>query len=188
MPTALTRFFPVLAMLTSGVSIAQGVTITSRSPFLPAAGQEAAPTEMQQPSKIEWCGVMEINGELFFGLSEPEKQRSAWVKQDEAGQSYFVRSYSPAGPTLTIEHQGRNQTLRLKEPKVGALPPGSFPAMPAPMIGNNGVPPSFNGQEGDEAKRLAAVAAEVRRRREQRAAAINPESTPAPQQAQPKQP
>jgi hypothetical protein len=169
------RLLPVFAMLVSGVSLSHAVTITSRSPFIPGAGQDFIAAGPQQPMTLEWCGVMEINGELYFGLTEVEKQRSAWVKQNEAGQNYFVRGYTDAGPTLTVEYQGRNQTLILRTPKVGVSTQGSYTNVTNQMITSiPGAPQNVTGQEGVDARQMVAVAAEVRRRREMRAATTNP--------------
>ncbi len=181
------RFFATLTLLSLGASLFSA-NISTRSPFLPTVANPESVQEQQGPVAVEWCGLMEMNGERYFGLTETNSNRSAWLRLDEVVQGFAVRSYTEAGPTITIEYQGRNLTLRMKESKVGALAPGSFPTVPQVGAINN-APPGIVGGDNDEQKRLAAVAAEVRRRREMRAAATANNMPPTQQpQGQPTQP
>jgi len=178
------RFASLLSLFLSGYAAFAANPISTRSPFLPTASDQGAAPEIQAPSNIEWCGIMEMNGERYFGLSETDKERSAWLRINEESRGFTVRSFSESGPTLTVQFKGQNYTLRMKLVTVGALPAGSFPVAGRPAIV---LPPGSNPNDPtqvsdpDQEKRLAAVAAEVRRRRVMRAAAAASEGQSPPQ-------
>ncbi len=183
------RFASLLPLFLSGYATFAANTISTRSPFLPTAGAQAAAPEQQGPTNIEWCGIMEMNGERYFGLSETDKERSAWLRINEESRGFIVRNFSDSGPTLTVQFQGQSHALRMKQVTVGALPAGAFPVAARPPgmrpPGSNPNDPS-QVSDPDQEKRLSAVAAEVRRRREMRAAAAASEGQ-RPQQSQPSQ-
>jgi hypothetical protein len=177
------RLSIVATLFTFGVAHAAN-TISTRSPFMPTVATPEAAPEQQGPTNIEWCGIMEMNGERYFGLTETEKSRSAWLRLNEEGRGFSVKNFTEVGPTLTVTFNSQTHTLRMKEAKVGVLPPGSFPATPVAVnrpgaAGGPGAPAV--SADADQQRRLEAVAAEVRRRREMRAAAASGQLNPSPQ-------
>ncbi|ATC64138.1 hypothetical protein CMV30_09320 [Nibricoccus aquaticus] len=172
-------FFAVLSLGLSGVAMAK---ISTESPFVPKNGQAlAAPTEN---SPIELRGVMQTREGLMFGIYEPASQKGTWVKADEKGNGYVVKSFDAGKSSVSIEYQGRVQTLTLKEARFD----GTVAAVP--MIGGAqtrpaGSAPVVAANPAEEAKRLENVANEVRRRRAARQAATTTTTPAAPTQGVP---
>jgi len=122
-----------------------------------------------------------------YGLFDPVKRQSSWVKINEAGNDYTVRTYDAANDAVTVEYQGRVLTLALKTAKIETMAPSALPqqqqiAGNPPMRTNLNNPPPLSPTPVDEARRLESVAAEVRRRRALRQSAGQP---PGPGQPTP---
>ena len=142
---------------------AQGISTVS--PFVPENGPSAGAVTENSP--IELRGIMAIPGGSLFGLFDPVKKQGGWVKLNEAGRDFTVRSYDAANDAVTVEYQGRVLSLALKTSKIESMP-AMMAQAPRPMPG----PQMATAPAVDEAKRLEAVAAEVARRRQQRQAAM----------------
>ncbi len=166
-------FFAVLSL---GLSSEVVGRISTESPFVPKNGQSlAAPTEN---SPIELRGVMQTSEGLMFGIYEPASQKGNWVKVNETGNGYVVKSFDAGKSSISIDYQGRVQTLTLKEARFD----GTVAAVP--MVGGAqtrpaGGAPAVSANPAEEAKRLENVANEVRRRRAARAAATTTPAAPA---------
>jgi hypothetical protein len=181
MNPALVRFLCVL--FSAGLATEAIARISTESPFMPKNGQVmAAPTEN---TPIELRGVMASSEGILFGIYEPASQKGSWIKAGEAGHGYVVRSYDEGRASVSVEYQGRLQTLTLKEAKfdgaIAAVPmsSGSSQIRPAVMPGA----PAVANNPAEEAKRLEQVANEVRRRRAARQAATQQspaQAVPAP--------
>ncbi|MBI5382058.1 MAG: hypothetical protein HZA31_09185 [Opitutae bacterium] len=160
--------------------------LTSDSPFLPAGGAAAAgPAEN---ATLEFRGMMVRNGEEVFCLvdtSTPAK-KSVWIKTNETGRDFIVKSYDPASDTLTVDNRGRILQITLLKPKVGssgapmAIASGHMGGQPQP--GAPIAPVVLNPTPADEAKRLEAFATEVRRRRQLREQSMQQQQQPPQQQ------
>jgi hypothetical protein len=165
--------------------------ISTDSPFVPKNGQPVMAASENTP--IELRGIASGPDGLSFGIYEPATQKGDWVKQGAADAAYVVRSYDEANNAVTVEYQGRVQTLTLKEARfdgtAAIIPMVQAPhAMPGPQ--NQMMRPPTPGMPGapaiaaapaDEAARLQQVANEVKRRRAARAAATqaaNPNPPP----------
>lgn len=149
-----------------------------RSPFMPPNAQAAAPVAENSP--IEFHGVMVIGPTKYFNFFEPTKRVSTWVKLNESTAPILVKSFDGEAETVSVEHGGRTMTLALQKVKVSSAP------MPVAMTAPASVTPIeqpaavLNPTPADEAKRLDAIAAEVRRRRLIRQQTV-PAATPAKQ-------
>ncbi len=166
------------ALLGLGLTTSLMARISTESPFVPKNGQAmAAPTEN---SLIELRGVMTTPDGLRFGIYEPGSQKGNWVKANETGFGYVVRSYDADKLAASVEYQGRVQALMLKEARfdgTGApVPPPNI--IPGPQMRPPGPgAPAVTTNPADDAKRLEQVANEVRRRRAARQAASAPPVT-----------
>jgi len=160
----------------------QAQAISTVSPFLPQSGAAGAVTDN---SPIELRGILAIPGGSLFGLYDPVKKQGGWVKLNEAGRDFTVRTYDAANDAVTVEYQGRVLSLALKSSKIesmAAIPMAQPPrVVPGPQLAT--------APTVDEAKRLEAVAAEVARRRLQRQAAMQQQQQqmPVPPNAAPRQ-
>lgn len=133
-----------------------------------AAGNSADTT-------LEFRGVLVDRGETFFSLFEVSTRQSLWVGLKEAGNPYLVQNYDGNTAQLQVQYQGKTLTLPLKQAKVGTMV-ATASVNNQPPAGNNQSNVSANAP-ADEARRLAAVAEEIRRRRALRQQAIQ---APAP--------
>lgn len=164
-PSRISLIVAVLALCSAVAGGVQGQPISTVSPFLPQNGTPGAITEN---SPIELRGIMAIPGGSLFGLYDPVKKQGGWVKLNEAGRDFTVRTYDAANDAVTVEYQGRVLSLALKTAKIESMPAMAMVQPPRPMPG----PQLATAPTVDEAKRLEAVAAEVQRRRQQRQAAM----------------
>jgi hypothetical protein len=155
----------VLALCSAWPDGVQAQNISTVSPFIPQSGPAGAVTEN---SPIELRGILAIPGGSLFGLFDPVKKQGGWVKLNEPGRDFTVRTYDAANDAVTVEYQGRVLSLALKTSKIETMPAMAIPQPPRPAAG----PQMATAPTVDEAKRLEAVAAEVARRRQQRQAAM----------------
>jgi len=169
-----------IALFGAGQSHVQAQTISTVSPFLPQSGSTSTVTEN---SPIELRGILAIQGGSLFGLFDPVKKQGGWVKLNEPGRDFTVRSYDAANDAVTVEYQGRVLSLALKTSKIESMPAMAMVPPPRPASG----PQMATAPTVDEAKRLEAVAAEVQRRRQQRQAAMQ-QAAQGPGQQPPPQP
>lgn len=150
-------------------------SLAANSPFAPLQGAAAAAAS--EASTLEFRGVFADQGEYFFSVFDPATRGSLWVTLNETGHPFAVRSYDAEKQTINTDYKGRNLTLALKKaPMVAGVPDPTRPAntgavTPAPM-------PNVAPNSSEEANRLAAVAAEVRRRRAMRQQ-VAPSAIPA---------
>lgn len=160
-------------------------SVSSVSPFLPPDAPSAvAGVVSAQGAPIEFRGVVVIGGRQRFNFFDPARKQSAWVGLEEPGMPYRVTAYDDARESVTVEMGGRVLTLALEKTKIASSPPpanvpapGAAPA--APTAATPGVAPVvLNPTPADEAKRLEAIAAEVRRRRALRQQQTGPNPAP----------
>ena len=105
----------------------------------------------------------------MFSIYDSTNKNSAWIRLNQTGNPFVVRSHDETRDSVTVEHQGRTLTLALRTAKVASAPinqpqpvqPNGGPAAPQPIGG----PVVLNPSPADEQRRLEAIAAEVNRRR-----------------------
>ena len=150
-----------LSVASSTAVCAQG--ITRESPFGgTSAAPAAAPTEN---APLELRGIVATTAGYMYGIFDPSKRLSSWVRMNDSGSDFVVRSHDEKNETITVEYQGRTLTLGLKAAKVESLGPAPNPMMQANLPRPANAPVAMNPSPADEARRLEGVAAEVRRRR-----------------------
>jgi hypothetical protein len=154
----------LLAAIAAGAATARA-DLAQTSPFLPAnAANTAGQGGVGGP--VELRGVMSTSQGSEFCIYDTAKKSSAWVGLNETGYGFVVKSADPSGDNVTVEYQGRIMKLALRTAKVASSGPG----MGVPMANPSSVTQSvvLNPSPADEQRRLDAVAAEVRRRRQER--------------------
>jgi hypothetical protein len=162
-------------VLGGGASLSAAPSVSSVSPFLPPDAPAVVPgTTGAQGAPIEFRGVVAMGGRQRFNFFDPARKQSAWVGLAEAGGPYRVTAYDEGRETVTVEVEGRVLSLALEKAKIGSAPPpanvpmvaGATAGAAAVATPSPGVAPIvLNPTPADEAKRLATIAAEVRRRR-----------------------
>lgn len=152
--------------------------ISTVSPFLPRGSAGAGVATPNSP--IELRGIMAASEGTLFGLFDPVQKKGGWVKLNEAGRDFLVRTYDAANDAVTVEYQGRTLNLALKSAKIETMSAVALAGPPRPATSPQvGPTPS-----ADDAKRVEAVAAEVARRRQARQAALQQQQPPPQQQPQ----
>lgn len=153
----------LLAAIAAGACGARA-DLAQTSPFLPANLAGAAAQGAGGP--VELRGVMSTSQGTKFCIYDVLKKSSAWVGLNEAGNAFVVKSAEPSGDIVTVEYQGRTMRLTLHTARVASA--GQMMNVPAgnPMAITQSV--VLNPSAADEQRRLDAVAAEVRRRRQER--------------------
>lgn len=115
-------------------------TLVSNSPF----GNVTATASASGAGRtLEFRGVLVDTGETFINLYETSTARSMWVGLNQSGPVAVVKAYHESNDTITVEYQGRELILPLKQARVGLLPPipatgqssPSIPAFPTAQIG-----------------------------------------------------
>ncbi|HRE08129.1 MAG TPA: hypothetical protein PKX00_21100 [Opitutaceae bacterium] len=154
----------------AAASLHAGLPVSPVSPFQ-APDQPATATAPTESAPIEFRGVFVTGSRQQFSFFDPGKRQSFWVGLNEAGADYRVTRYEADTETATVEGGGRTLTLTLHKVKIASAPaPANVPPAPAANFGAAQpavAPPPvvLNPTPADEAKRLEAIAAEVRRRR-----------------------
>jgi hypothetical protein len=154
----------LLAAITAGGACARA-DLAQTSPFLPANAVDTA-AQGGAGGPVELRGIMSTSQGTEYCIYDSAKKSSAWVGMNEAGNAFVVKSADPSGDNVTVEYQGRTLKLALRTAKISSAGPG--------MAGGVGNPSSvtqsvvLNPTPADEQRRLDAVAAEVRRRRQER--------------------
>lgn len=156
--------------------------LSTDSPFLPMPGEGGQAKAASDNAALELKGVMVDRDTVLFNIFNQSTKKSQWVALRATGSDIVVKSHELVDDTdtVTVEHQGRTLRLVLAKPKTTssgkAQTPQSAPTphpVPLPAIaGAQQKPPEglpipvvINPTPADEARRLEAVAAEVRRRR-----------------------
>lgn len=162
-------------LLGSAAFLGAAPSVSSVSPFLPPdVPAVAGGAAVAQASPIEFRGVVVMGGRQRFNFFDPARKQSAWVGLAEAGGPYRVTAYDEGRETVTVEVEGRVLSLALEKAKIGSAPPpanvpmvaGATAGAAAVATPSPGVAPIvLNPTPADESKRLATIAAEIRRRR-----------------------
>ncbi len=161
------RLTAVALLVGAGASLKGGQleSLAANSPFAPIQGAAAAAAT--DAAVLEFRGAFADQGEFFFSVFDPATRGSRWVTLNESGQPYTVRNYDTEKQTISVDYRGRNLTLALKKaPVIASVPDPTRPANANPIP--SGPAPAVAANSSEEANRLAAVAAEVRRRRAMR--------------------
>ncbi len=128
----------------------------------PPFGSKATQTTAADPAQaLEFRGTFVDGNERFFSIHETATRFNQWVGLKEASQPFLVESYDSDKGSIQVKYRNQVMTLTLKLAQIivqaAPVTPAS-PSSPTSLVGTNPTPV-------DEAKRLAQVAEEIRRRR-----------------------
>ncbi len=157
------RIIPLLPFLLAGAMCASPLDSLRKNPPFGAARAAAPPGASGQP--IEFRGVAEENGVLWFSIHDPATGRTLWRRLNDADDRLVVRQYDASTNTLTVDYQSRPLSLTLRAaPRVAgpAVVPMGVPGQQPPVLAQ--VQPAAVAS-GDNAQRLQQIAEEIRRRR-----------------------
>ncbi|MES1166863.1 MAG: hypothetical protein ABUL68_02575, partial [Pseudomonadota bacterium] len=143
MRTALFRFrlLPGLGLVLAAAGGLRGAALDMGSPFLPSSGVPAAAAPTTS-APIELHGYMVTPEGEAFSIYDPSKKSAAWVRVNETGYPFVVRSHKTVNSTdqITVDYQGSTLTLALKQSKIAS-------ATQAGGMGAGAVP-GFAGRAG----------------------------------------
>ena len=136
--------------------------LSTDSPFMPiSASQASGPGPVQN---LEFRGILEMDGVDYFNIANLATKKSAWVRLNQTGAPFAVKSHevTPVGDVVSVEQGGQLLRLTMIRPKTT-----NAPLVVNPAAGPRGpvFPVVLNPTAADEARRMEAFAAEVRRRR-----------------------
>lgn len=180
-----------LATSCAGLAAVDLQTLVDRSPFSPP-GLNLTNEPTVQPGTLEFRGMVVDSEGTAYSVFDVTASRGYWLREGVDGP-FRVKSYNAQDSLLEIEQNGNPVKLQMKRATIqagapiAATPrPTNNQARPAGATGNNANRPATNADPAADARRLEAVAAEVRRRRALRNAATTGTTPPAPG-AQPSQ-
>lgn len=182
--TTPSRLFCVfgLCLAATGASAAVSLDgLASESPFMPKQEESVAAPAVTEGAALEFRGLIATKDGVLFGLYDRTRNTGAWVRQEDKGADFFVRSYDAANDLVMVDYQGQKFTLPLSASKIALAAPSAVPVVNAQPAGVR--TPNVAAQPGaraDDQRRLESVAAEVRRRRALRQAAATGTTAPAP--------
>lgn len=181
------NFFAPLLLLSAGLcatglSAADLQTLVDRSPFSPPAGAAATTAAPEVPGTLEFRGIVVDEQGTSYSVFDATASRGYWLREGGDGPIRF-KSYNAQDTQLEVEQNGRPVKLQMKRASIAAGAPIAIaPPRPAsagsPQPGGGPAVARAPGDPATDARRLEAVAAEVRRRRALRNAAAT--GTPAP--------
>lgn len=160
-------------------------TLVDRSPFAPP-GQQAETAAPAEQATLEFRGVVTDDGGTSYSIFDTTTNKGRWVRAEDENSPIRVKGYDAANGLLEVEQNGRPVKLTLKRATIQAgQPVAAMAAAPAPVVNGPVNPGEVRRTEGGaDARRLEAVAAEVRRRRALRNASRaqqgQPPAAPAP--------
>ena len=152
-------------------------TLVDRSPFGPS-GAVAGTVPVAEAGTLEFRGMVVDQGGTAYSVFDASANRGFWLREGENGP-IRIKSYQADDNILEVDQGGRAVKLQLKRATIQA---GAAIAMaPKPAVVNNAQPGGAApaAAVAADARRLEAVAAEVRRRRALRNAAANNQPAPA---------
>ncbi len=151
----------LLASLLLGLAARADTTLAPSSPFAPASGSAVAAEN--QP--LELRGIMMDGAGYRFSVFDPVKKAGQWVRLNEPGHDFTVRTHDVARDTVTLDFQGRVLTLALHTAKVVAVAVPEVPAGPRPTGMPLGYGPGSKPSSPEEAARFNRAVEEINRRR-----------------------
>jgi len=167
--------------LCAGLLLAMGARadtkLAATSPFLPPDG--AGATAGAENTPLELRGILRDGDGYRFSIFDPAKKSGQWVKLNEPGHDFVVKTHDLAHDTVTLDFQGRVLTLPLHSAKVVGLAPTEPESAslrgPMPRPGNGGgVGPMPKPSTPEEAARFNRAVEEINRRRAARGQGMAP--------------
>ncbi len=174
------RYLGFLGLLLT--TVASAAALEMSSPFLPASGPPSN-TVITTGAPIELHGYMMTPEGEKFSIYDPAKKSATWVKVNEKGYPFVVRSYKVENSTdqITVDYQGSTLTLALKQSKIAPATQAPGPAQAFGGRVGGGFAAGGPGRGGppqtaavpvvptaEEATRLQAAAIDFQQRQAQR--------------------
>lgn len=171
------RSLSLLASLALGLVARADTTLAPSSPFAPPDGSTATTAEN---TPLELRGILMDGGGYRFSVYDPAKHTGQWVRLNEPGHEFTVKTHDVAQDTITLDYQGRRLTLPLHMAKVVGVAVTEPSAEPRPTRLGGGVGPQPKPATPEEAARYNRAVEEISRRRMAREKGTGPGPMPSP--------
>ncbi len=164
------RLSSVFLVASLGLASVQAQNLAETSPFMPVTRQ-VAPT-VTENAPLELRGIMGQGDERMFSIYNPSTKQSLWVRLNEPGREFVVRTHDDAAATISVEYGGRALNLKLTEARIATL--AAAPDRPRPSnVPSPAMPgPAARTPTPEQMRALENVQAEVERRRNARNEAL----------------
>lgn len=179
------RSLSLLASLALVLAVRAETKLAPNSPFAPPDGSAAVATDNQP---LELRGILADAEGYRFSVYDPAKKSGQWVRLNEPGHDFTVKTHDVARDTVTLDFQGRSLALTLRTAKVVGVAV-TAPEAPAASYAGNGPRPT-GGPTGpgpvpkpptpEEAARFNRAVEEINRRRSLREKSSLPVPGPTP--------
>ena len=146
------------------------------SPFAPPDGTATVAADNQP---LELRGILMDGGGYRFSIYDPAKKSGQWVRLNEAGNNFTVKTHDVARDTVTLDYQGRVLTLPLRAAKVVGVTLTEPSSGPRLTQGPPGAGPVPKPGTPEEAARFNRAVEEINRRRALREKGPLPTPNPA---------
>lgn len=165
------KTFGLACLLCAGAGALRAVdlqTLIDHSPFSPP-GQTGENATAEPQGTLEFRGMVTDESGTAYSIFDTSTSKGRWLRPDDSNSAVQVKNFDAASNTLEVEQNGRPVKLPLKRATIqpGQAVAAMVPTAPPPTNpGNPGNPGEVRRPDaGADARRLEAVAAEVRRRR-----------------------
>ncbi|MEO6876068.1 MAG: hypothetical protein ABI222_14720 [Opitutaceae bacterium] len=178
--TLLARHLVIAACLSLGLATRGGTPLAEKSPFQPPEGTTAGGAGENTP--LELRGIIADESGYRFSIFDPAKKSGQWVRLNEPGRDFTVRSHDVDHDAVTLDYQGRTLTLSLHTAKITGAPMPEMSAGPGPrpVGGTPGFGPMPKPPTPDETARYQRAVEEINRRRAARDRGPMPVPIPRP--------
>jgi hypothetical protein len=158
--------------LFAGLGLAAGLVaradapLAPSSPFLPP--DSAGATAAAENTPLELRGIMADADGYRFSIYDPTKKSGQWVRLNEPGHDFTVKTHDVARDTVTLDYQGRSLTLPLHAAKVVGMAVAATepaPSGPRPPNGPPGAGPVPQPGSPEGTARFNRAVEEINRRR-----------------------
>jgi len=173
--------------LAPGLAAPAAASLSPKSPFLPADASQV--TGSAEAIPLELRGILADAEGYRFSIFDPARHTGQWVRLNEPGHEFTVRTHDVARDTVTLDYQGRVLTLPLRTAKVTGLAvaqPAAEPAgggpRPIPGPAGAGAGPVPRPPTPEETARYNRAVEEIARRRALREKGPMPVPSPTPGQ------
>ncbi len=126
---------------------ASSTGLLETSPFLPPNSAAGA---SQENHPLELRGIFKDGPVYQFSIYDTTKKRSLWVKLDQSGHDFVIKSFDAAHEAVTVEQQNRTYVLTLKKAKIVPLSATAVAGRPVPhgMVPGQALPPGERERSG----------------------------------------
>lgn len=178
MPKSLRPLALLAGLVLAAAARGADPALAPSSPFAPPDGSSAVASAENQP--LELRGILADGGGYRFSVYDPAKKSGQWVRLNESGREFTVKTHDVARDMVTLDYQGRMLTLTLHSAKVVGVAVAEPTSGPRAGSSMPGAGPQPKPSTPEDAVRFNRAVEEINRRRALREKGVNPSPGPMP--------